>query len=344
MEKEKAMPDKDSLAREYISQPNVFAEIFNYLVYGGVQVIQPGQLAEADTRQTLLLGGKGSKRTLERYRDLFRKLVAKTDGEKVLALLGIENQTEIDYGMPARIMLYDAISYDILMRKAWQDVMASGWKGPFTSSLPRERRIQPVLTGVVYFGTTPWDAPVSLREMIDFPDESFRDLVPDYRLNLMAPAFIPESHLGLFKTDIPLLARFLRCAGDGESLARLLESDEAFSSVDGLMAGLLNELTNSSLPINKTKGKTNMCKAIDDIRSKSRAEGIAMGRAVGIATGRAEGIATGRAEEQAANIAQIIRYQLTKNIAHGDLVDTLTGVFHLSTAEAEQRILQVTMA
>ena len=355
-EKEKAMPDKDSLTREYISQPNVFAEIFNYLIYGGVQVIQPGQLEEADTRQTLVLGGKGSKKTMERYRDLFRKLVAMTDGEKVLALLGIENQTEIDYGMPARIMLYDAISYDILMRKAWQDVMASGWKGPFTSSLPRERHIQPVLTGVIYFGTTPWDAPVSLREMIDFPDESFRDLVPDYRLNLMAPAFIPESHLGLFKTDIPLLARFLRCAGDGESLERLLESDESFNSVDGLMAGLLNGLTNSNLPINKTKGKTNMCKAIDDIRSKSRAEGIATGRAEGIATGRAEGIATGRAEgiaegiatgraeEQTAIIAQIIRYQLTKNIAHGDLVETLTGVFHLSASDAEQRIRQVMMA
>ena len=82
-----------------------------------------------------------------------------------------------------------------------------------------------------------------------------------------------------------------------------------------------------------------MCKAIDDIRRKSRAEGITEG----IATGRAEGIATGRAEEQAAIIAQIIRYQLTKNIAYSDLVDTLTGVFHLSATEAEQRIRQVTM-
>jgi len=87
-----------------------------------------------------------------------------------------------------------------------------------------------------------------------------------------------------------------------------------------------------------------MCKAIDDIRSKSRAEGIAMGRAEGIVTGRAEGIATGRAEEQAAIIAQIIRYQLTKNIAYGDLVETLTGVFHLSASDAEQRIRQVMMA
>ncbi len=332
MEKEKAMPDKDSLTREYISQPNIFAEIFNYLIYGGVQVIQPGQLTEADTRQTLVLERAGRKKTLERYRDLLRKLVAKTDGEKVLALLGIENQTEIDYGMPARIMLYDAISYDILMRKVWQDVKATSWMGPFTSSLPRERRVKPVVTGVIYFGTTPWDAPLSLREMIDFPDESFRSLVPDYRLNLIAPAFIPESHLGFFKSDVPLLARFLRCAGDGQSLERLLESDASFNNVNGLTARVLNELTNSCLPINKTEEKTDMCKAIDDIRSKSRAEGIA--------TGRAEG----RAEEQAANIAQIIRYQLSKNISYGDLVDTLTGVFHLSAADAEQRIRQVAMA
>ena len=67
-----------------------------------------------------------------------------------------------------------------------------------------------------------------------------------------------------------------------------------------------------------------MCKAIDDMRQESKAEG--------------------RAEEQAANIAQIIRYQLTKNISHGDLVDTLIGVFHLSADEAEQRIRQVAMA
>ena len=342
------MPDKDSLAREYISQPDVFAEIFNYLIYGGVRVIQPGQLAEADTRQTLVLGAGGRKKTLERYRDLFRKLVAKTDGEKVLALLGVENQTAVDYGMPVRVMLYDAISYDILMRKAWRDARGSGWRGPFTSSLPRKGLLKPVLTGVVYLGTTPWDAPLSLHGMIDFPDESFRSLVPDYRLNLMAPAFIPESHLGLFQTDIPLLARFLRCAGDLQSLERLLESDKSFNNVNGLTAGLMNELTNSRLPIINKEEKINMCKAIDDMRSKSRAEGIAAGRAEGIAAGRAEGIATGiaagRAEEQAANIAQIIRYQLSKNISYGDLVDTLTGVFHLSAADAEQRIRQVAMA
>ena len=37
-------------------------------------------------------------------------------------------------------------------------------------------------------------------------------------------------------------------------------------------------------------------------------------------------------------------FDTLQNHGYGDLVDTLTGVFHLSAAEAEQRIRQVTMA
>ena len=56
------MPDKDSLTREYISQPKVFAEIFNYLVFGGVPVIQPDSLEDVEARQTATLYNKEKKK------------------------------------------------------------------------------------------------------------------------------------------------------------------------------------------------------------------------------------------------------------------------------------------
>ena len=226
-----AMADKDSLTREYISQPNVFAEIFNYLVYGGVPVIQPDSLEDVDTRQTATLYKRRRKKTIERYRDLFKKMVAKTDGQRYYVLFGIENQTDIDYGMPARVMLYDAISYDILMKVVCKQ--HKGKRKPFTSKLPRGCRVPPVLTAVVYFGLKPWDAPITLHDMIDFPNESLRQLVPDYPIHVISPAFLPEENYQFFKTDFPLLARFLSCSGSRKKLDKLVNGNPAYNSLNG---------------------------------------------------------------------------------------------------------------
>ena len=42
---------KDTVTTKYMRQNEVFADTFNYFVYGGTQVISPDSLKELDTRE-----------------------------------------------------------------------------------------------------------------------------------------------------------------------------------------------------------------------------------------------------------------------------------------------------
>ena len=44
----------DTITKDYISDTNVFADVFNYFIYGGEQVISPEQLEERDPTEIAL--------------------------------------------------------------------------------------------------------------------------------------------------------------------------------------------------------------------------------------------------------------------------------------------------
>lgn len=44
----------DTITKDYISDTNVFADVFNYFIYGGEQVITPEQLEERDPTEIAL--------------------------------------------------------------------------------------------------------------------------------------------------------------------------------------------------------------------------------------------------------------------------------------------------
>lgn len=47
----------DTITKDYISDANVFADVFNYYIYGGEQIILPEQLEERDSAEIALLYG-----------------------------------------------------------------------------------------------------------------------------------------------------------------------------------------------------------------------------------------------------------------------------------------------
>ena len=96
-----------------MADDHVFADAFNFLLYGGAQVIRPEHLRELDTGQTALVRQQdGRAETVEKSRDLLKELVCKEDGERAYLILGIENQTDVHYAMPVRNMMYNAMSYE----------------------------------------------------------------------------------------------------------------------------------------------------------------------------------------------------------------------------------------
>ena len=102
------MPLKtDTVTKDYVKDMGVFADIFNYYIYGGRQVILPEQLVERDsTKIALPYGADGTVVPVQKFRDVQKLYAAMTDGKMEYVLYGAENQTEIHYAMAVKNNLW----------------------------------------------------------------------------------------------------------------------------------------------------------------------------------------------------------------------------------------------
>lgn len=106
----------DGTAKEYTRQNDIFADAFNFYLYGGAQTIKPEQLRELDTAELSILPdaesrGKRNGKSMQRYRDVLKSVSAMEDGRAAYLLLGIENQSAVHYAAPVKNLLYDALQY-----------------------------------------------------------------------------------------------------------------------------------------------------------------------------------------------------------------------------------------
>ena len=152
-----------------------FASLFNTVVFGGKTVIQPETLKELDTDVFNFIKFGKYEDSLTRTRDVVKKAANDTD----FVILGIENQRKIHYGMPLRVMIYDALSY----LKECQEI-AGKHKGAGDKATAEEGdRLHPIITIVLYYDEKPWDGAQSLKDMIgDMPSE-ISGVFSDYRMN-----------------------------------------------------------------------------------------------------------------------------------------------------------------
>lgn len=169
----------DSETKEYMKRPEVFADLFNHLIYDGQNVIKPSDLSELDTTATFIpFDETGKAFPVQKYRDVLKSAVVMEDADAVYALiLGIENQTDIHYAMPVRNMGYDAYNYAAQVAA----IARNNRKNPdsetdFLSGLQKDDKITPVITLVVYFGAKPWDGPMSIHEMFSTKKNAYWDL------------------------------------------------------------------------------------------------------------------------------------------------------------------------
>ncbi len=101
----------------------------------------------------------------------------------------------------------------------------------FLSGFFPEDRLVPVVTLCLYYGTTPWDGPMELLDMMDIPEE-FEDMRPylsNYRLNLIQPENAEPDN---FRTDWKLIFSLLKMAGDGTGMKEYIqENSEMFRHI-----------------------------------------------------------------------------------------------------------------
>ena len=85
-----------------------FAELFNRTLLAD-EPVMPEELGEENIKETayLRVTKEAGGTTLVQYRDVAKGV----RNERIFAVLGIENQSEIDYAMPFRVLELDFVNY-----------------------------------------------------------------------------------------------------------------------------------------------------------------------------------------------------------------------------------------
>ena len=159
----------DKETKVYFRNRERFADVFNYKLYDGRQIIRPEDLKPFDSSETVVAFGNNKRKQVSRIRDNTNIWAAMQDGHTAYIILGLESQERIHYAMPVRNMLYDSMNYTEQVRNIADSIHAKKTEGgaaargltgaEYLSGFRKEDRLMPVITLVVYFGTEPWDVP-----------------------------------------------------------------------------------------------------------------------------------------------------------------------------------------
>ncbi|MCD8132010.1 MAG: Rpn family recombination-promoting nuclease/putative transposase [Lachnospiraceae bacterium] len=259
------MGKPDTATREYINDSRVFADVFNYFIYSGRKVLKPQNLEKLDASTLLTVFGKdGDEEKIQRYRDALRKATLMTDDEAAYIVLGIEAQTHVDYGMPIRTFLYDALQCDSQARKikaAHMNAEDKHSEDEFVSGLYREDRILPVITVVLHFGAASWDGVTRLSDLYHCQHDELLAFAPDYRMNLIDPAGMTDDDFDKFTTSLGKVLKFMKLSNSRKEMKKLMETDEAYRRIDRNAARVLRECANISLDIDSNQEVVDVCGA-----------------------------------------------------------------------------------
>ena len=293
------MGKQDTKAKEYLQDSRRFADIVNYFLYDGKPVVKAEELLEQDTTEVMAIQEIDTKEEyVQKWRDILKKVIVKTDHSVSYVLIGIENQTEIHYAMSVKNMLYDAMNYGSQVKRIASENKRNKRfenKTEFLSGLKTSDRLIPVITIVVYLGTSGWDAPRSLHEMLACPDMSLLRFVQDYKVNLIIPKEIED--FDKFSTELKQLLKVLGTADDPENWGRVFTADEAFRALDNETVSAINLFAGAAFPLNQKEGSVDMCKAWDDMKKENFKQGLEKGLEQGLEKGLEQGL-----EKVAANL------------------------------------------
>ena len=280
----------DTITKDYVKDAGVFADIFNYYIYGGRQVILPEQLTERDsTKIALPYGADGAVIPVQKFRDVQKLYAAMTDGKMEYVLYGAENQAEIHYAMPVKNNLYDALEYagqveeaakshrkEMKRKKEEGEASAEeGGKTPsageFLSGFWVEDRLIPSITVTIFFGSEEWDGPLSLFEMMDVSDPDVLACMDNYHVRLIAPAQMTDEEIMKFQSSLREVMLFIKYSKDKENLSRVLVTNEKrFRELERRAADVIETITNSGIKYDESEEVVDVCQAIREIRMEER--------------------------------------------------------------------------
>lgn len=261
----------DIILKNFWRENRRFADLFNTVLFEGKPILRPEELQEQDTDVSTVWKQDNYFTMLQKTRDVVKKSAFGID----FVILGIENQMNVHYAMPLRVMIYDALGYlkeyseFARFHKKEKTPMTSE---EFFSRMKKEDRLHPIITLVIYYNERPWDGPFSLLDMMLPLSNKMKSLVADYPMHLLE---IRDSETYTFgNSDIQTVFEISRMIfrEDYERLRKTYET----KTIPFELAVVVGAITRSKELIETAvaeKGDINMCTALEKLKEEGVREG-----------------------------------------------------------------------
>nr|WP_288663760.1 Rpn family recombination-promoting nuclease/putative transposase [uncultured Anaerostipes sp.] len=214
------MARTDEPIKKLFKNKENFADLFNATIFQGKQVIKADKLIEINTEDIHIEDKTTEELEItKKYRDL--TMLYK---DRVLQIvLGCEDQSTVDYSMPIRTMLYDALAYEKQRNDLELKQNAEGKY--YRRKMTKNQKVLPVLTIIFYYGEKQWDGATSLHDVIQWSGEQeLQEIVPDYKMNLIWA--YGQEDIDKFKSDLQYILYLLKYKQEEEKLEKYIEEND----------------------------------------------------------------------------------------------------------------------
>lgn len=264
------MGKRDITGKEFFSDRERFAELVNLHLYRGERVLLPEDLVLVKREYPSLAAVYGQKN---------RDILMKDTKQKIY--YGVELETESDYSMPERIMVYDACEYEQQIREIYRRHREAEDFENYTEKKSRIKKnefLLPVVTLVLYLGEGHWEGRYRLTDlfhMAGHEEECLGNTIQDYEFLLLEADFLrPED----YKTELKAFFQAMQCRQDKGRLKELLHSDDFRQLCPETELAIAAHLHIKRLVQKMKKEDMPMCKAFDDLMKEERRSGKREGK------------------------------------------------------------------
>lgn len=302
------MGRKDTAGKVFFSDKERFAELMNVHLFCGNKTVLGEHLIRRDRDYPSLSGVYGEKKRDILIEDKSRNLY-----------FGMELETESDYSMPERIMVYDACEYECQIREIYGSHRK---KGDFKEYREKKSRIKetdllhPVVTVVLYLGEGHWEGKRSLSQLFRIAKtdaEQLKARLHDYDFLLIEADYVnPED----YSTDLRQFFQAMQSRRDRKRLKGLLESEDFRNLEPAAEQAIAAHLHVKKLFCRMNREGISMCQAFDELMKEERLNGKREGRR----EGKREGEKAGKKKER----FSIVRKMHKKGMEEA-LIRELTG-------------------
>ena len=213
--------------------------------------------------------------TTKKVRDVIKGATIKSNGYATFAVIGVENQSEINYAMVVRNMLYDALDYSTQVTEREKKIRSSKEavsNAEFLSGFTKNSKLNPVFTLVLNWSDTEWDAPVQLKDMFENMDPRLQGLVSDYDIKVLDPHKITD--FSKFHTELGDVLEFIKRQNEENYLREIRKEKGEDWKLQQDSVNAINVFTGSNIPIEPGQKEVNMCRATQALIDDGIKEGI----------------------------------------------------------------------